>query len=578
MSFPESESKSSSDPAAAAAAYEAKARQLEALPRAARRHYYLASAAVVLATTALLLDIFVLSSGGADAWWSPPPPLSRWRKAALAALVLFAMWTHVSLGGEHRNYAAGAARGCAPAPVYPRDAYGVRHLLETARALRQHRLLPLRAALLRTLGHTHRHRTFPSSFDIITTDDPENAKAILAQRFDDWALPAIRIQGFLPVLGKNSIFTTNGAAWQHSRTALRPAFVRDQISDLACFDRHIQRLLQRLPRDGSPVDLQAMFLMLTADTISDFMLGQSTDMLGAAPADGLRFGRYFDASMQKISTRARLGWLAAYMPDRELAKYTRFMREYIDRYVSEARARQAAGGRNGDDNKKRYVFLEELIKSGEPDSIVRDQLLSIFLAGRDTTTSLLSYMFLQLSQRPDVVDRIRAEIADLGVQDPSWEQLRGMRYLNFVIKESLRLSPPVPTNQREAVRDTVLPVGGGPDGRQPVYVPKGTMVGYQVWAMQRRADIWGPDGDEFRPERWGEDRNRRVTYEYIPFNAGPRICIGQQFALAQVAMVAFRLLQAFAAVARRDDRPPTQRLGLNLSMLHGCWVGLTPAA
>ena len=83
------------------------------------------------------------------------------------------------------------------------------------------------------------------------------------------------------------------------------------------------------------------------------------------------------------------------------------------------------------------------------------------------------------------------------------------------------------------------------------------------------------DPEEFRPERWRD--LRRLTYEYLPFNAGPRICIGQQFALTQLAMVVFRLLQAFETIERRDDRPPTQRLGLNLSMVHGCWVRMRPA-
>ncbi|KAI1492228.1 cytochrome P450, partial [Biscogniauxia mediterranea] len=91
------------------------------------------------------------------------------------------------------------------------------------------------------------------------------------------------------------------------------------------------------------------------------------------------------------------------------------------------------------------------------------------------------------------------------------------------------------------------------------------------WVMHRRKDIYGDDADEFRPERW---ESLRLTFEYLPFNAGPRICIGQQFALTQLAMVTFRLLQAFPTIEPRDDRPPIQRLGVNTSMLYGTWVSM----
>lgn len=235
----------------------------------------------------------------------------------------------------------------------------------------------------------------------------------------------------------------------------------------------------------------------------------------------------------------------------------------------------------------------------------------------------MTYLFFELSRRPDVVAAIRAEIEATGEADPTWEHLRNMKYLNWVLKEALRLNPPVAANQREAIRDTVLPRGGGPDGKSPIFVPKGTNFRYLPWSMQRRKDLFGEDAEEFRPERWehlrvtyvfysfsivlflcdtivaavvigvafGRGRRDRFSpqnfpadltipnhrYEYLPFNAGPRICIGQQFALTQMALITFRLLQTFKTIARRDDRPPIQKLGINLSMLYGCHVSMTPA-
>jgi len=79
------------------------------------------------------------------------------------------------------------------------------------------------------------------------------------------------------------------------------------------------------------------------------------------------------------------------------------------------------------------------------------------------------------------------------------------------------------------VRDTVLPVGGGDDGLSPIFVPKGGRVQYSVYAMHRRTDLYGPDALEFRPERWGEGTKSGRGWDYLPFNGGPRICLGREF-------------------------------------------------
>lgn len=93
-------------------------------------------------------------------------------------------------------------------------------------------------------------------------------------------------------------------------------------------------------------------------------------------------------------------------------------------------------------------------------------------------------------------------------------------------KLALRLQPPVPFNFRVSTKDTSLPIGGGPDGLSPVYIKKDTMVAYSVFAMHRRTDLWGKDAAFFRPERWEE--NAKHGWEYLPFNGGPRICLGRK--------------------------------------------------
>lgn len=116
-------------------------------------------------------------------------------------------------------------------------------------------------------------------------------------------------------------------------------------------------------------------------------------------------------------------------------------------------------------------------------------------------------------------------------------------------------------------------MGGGPDGKSPVFVPKGRVVAYSVYSMHRRTDIYGPDAEEFKPERW---ENLRPGWGYLPFNGGPRICVGQQFALTEAGYTIVRLMQTFDSIEARDDRPWNEGLQLTMSVGNGVKVALTP--
>lgn len=131
----------------------------------------------------------------------------------------------------------------------------------------------------------------------------------------------------------------------------------------------------------------------------------------------------------------------------------------------------------------------------------------------------------------------------------------------------------MPLNVREATVDTILPLGGGPDGKAPVFVSKGETVFYNVAPMQRRLDLWGEDAEEFRPERW---ENRKTGWEFLPFNGGPRICLGQQFALTEIGYTTVRLLQEYKAIEKRDDTEWAELLTLICAVKSGCQVALTP--
>lgn len=134
----------------------------------------------------------------------------------------------------------------------------------------------------------------------------------------------------------------------------------------------------------------------------------------------------------------------------------------------------------------------------------------------------------------------------------------------------------VPGNARFANKDTTIPSGGGPDGKSPIFIPKGGVVAYSLYTMHRREDIYGPDALEFRPERWAPEEGLRPGWGYLPFNGGPRICVGQQFALTEASYTIVRLLQEFKGIEDRDGTPWIEQLGLTVASANGVKVAMVP--
>ena len=138
--------------------------------------------------------------------------------------------------------------------------------------------------------------------------------------------------------------------------------------------------------------------------------------------------------------------------------------------------------------------------------------------------------------------------------------------------------PPVPLNNRTATKTTILPTGGGPDGHSPILVRKGELVVISQYVNSRRRNIFGPDADEFRPERWEGGGLSGIGWAYFPFSGGPRQCIGEDFALMEVSYTIIRLLQASTLIALPigEETEPVgaekQRLTLVLSSADGCRV------
>ena len=359
----------------------------------------------------------------------------------------------------------------------------------------------------------------------IMTIEPENVKAVLSTKFNDFSLGNLRRQTLEPVFG-NGIFTSDGKSWEHSRAMIRPSFTRQQVGDLSMYEHHFQNMMTHIPKDGQTVDIQELFFKLTMDSATEFLMGKSTNSLvkGQENPNAKRFTDAFTYVTERMARDFRTARLARFLPDQKRKDDSDFIRNFAKDIVEEALVNQKDVEKGVEHEKRSYTFLYELLKVTNDPYTLQSETLNVLLAGRDTTASLLAHTFHELARRPDVWNKLQAEIDELGGEAPDYETMKSLKYVKWVLNESLRLWPVVPANTRLAIRDTVLPLGGGPDEKSPILVPKGTPVSYSVWSMHRRKDFFGEDALEFKPERW---EKLRPGWEYLPFNGGPRICIGK---------------------------------------------------
>ncbi|KAE8385776.1 cytochrome P450 [Aspergillus alliaceus] len=475
--------------------------------------------------------------------------------------------------------------GCQPAAEGSPGIFGVRSFLRLAHAVKQKRWVEYIAEQYGRYGDTYSQKALGKR--MITTREPENIKALLATQFKDFSL-GTRHREFYPLLG-DGIFTLDGAGWSHARGLLRPQFARDQVADLDLMDGHISRFIDLIPKDGSSFDIQRLFFLLTIDSATHFLFGESvgalessgTGLLGQSSVGSAQgFAEAFGTSQEYLSARSRaMGFYWMVNPN-EFKESNKRVHEVVDHYVRLA----IESKKNPDKKSDRYIFAEALAADNDDPKVLRDNMLNILVAGRDTTASLLSSVFFFVSRQPQIWKRLRQAIIDEfgDSQNPKGEitqtRLKDVPYLRYVLNETLRLLPPVPLNFRVAVKDTSLPVGGGPDGRSPIFVSKGQIVSYSVYAMHRRPDLYGPDPHSFRPERWEENGKR--GWDYLPFNGGPRICLGQQYALTEASFTLVKLIQRFDTLECADPelKQPVILSALTLSHDRGVKVRLSSSA
>jgi cytochrome P450 len=515
---------------------------------------------------------------------APPPPTNNKHYllyASISLVALYYLYTHATLYLQRRSIIR--QNGCKPVAnhINKDPFFGLDLIRENRKVSREHRLLMTTYGRFQRFGvYTFAARLFTNK--VIMTAEPENVKTILSVKFKDFSLG--QRKGFVTPLLGHGIFNSDGELWASSRQLLRPSFARENIADLEAFERHFKLLLIAIPKDGSTVDLQDLFFRLTIDSATEFLFDHSTHSLKRVgleeddTSEDSIFAKAFNRAQWEIMQNMRVAGLSVLRSQKKFKECNRICHEYVDKFVDEAvayreRRDQELAGKTEDEKEEKYIFIHELAKKTKDKRRLRDELINILLAGRDTTASLLSNMFFELAKKPQIWAKLREEVGQLNGRLPTYEELRNMKYLKWCLNESLRLHPVVPGNNRLAIRDTVLPLGGGLNGQSPLFIPKDTIVVYHPFTIHRRADLFGPNPHTYNPERW---ENLRVGWEFIPFNGGPRICLGQQYALTEASYVTARLVQEFAVLESRDQGVWEEQLTFTMCSRGGTRVGMRP--
>lgn len=318
------------------------------------------------------------------------------------------------------------------------------------------------------------------------------------------------------------------------------------------------------------------------DSATEFLFGKDVNSVAAGlpyPAGSPKAGslhfinhpsnsfvRAFAEAQEQTSMRTQKGpsWPLSELWADKVQPFRDVINDFVQPMLSEALARKNKGVKSAlglDEDVESMSLLDRLLQVTDNPKVVQDELINILVAGRDTTSSLLTLAVYMMCEHPDMVVRLRSEILKkVGTGKPTYDDIRDMKYLRAFLNETLRLYPTVPENTRSSRAATTLPNKGG----TPYYIPRGTRIVYSVFLMHRRTDLWGPDALDFDPDRFLDSRVHKYLtpnpFIFAPFNAGPRICLGQQFAYNEASYYIVRLLQTFSSFSLAVDAQPPESI------------------
>jgi enediyne biosynthesis protein E7 len=362
---------------------------------------------------------------------------------------------------------------------------------------------------------------------------PEHAKHVLTDNPANYR-KGMGLSEARRILG-DGLLTSEGETWRRQRQIISPAFRRERVASFAGVvvgaGAALTRRLDAHVGAGT-VDLAREMTALTMDVLGRMLLDADLSQLHM-------LGPAFDVAQdQAMFEMLTLGAVPLWLPLPRNFRFRAARRELEEAVRTLLAARPPAGDKQGTD----LISLLSAALQDEPDARLRwrglrDQLITMLLAGHETTASTLSWTWYLVSSQPAVAAAIRQEATDvLGDRVPAFEDVARLPYTTMVIQEAMRLYPPVWGLPRKAVSADEI------DGYQ---IPAGADVMICPYTLHRHPGFW-PDPDQFRPERFAPTAPPPAhRYAYIPFGAGPRVCVGSHLGMMEAVLVAAMVARGF---------------------------------
>ncbi|HEX2062266.1 MAG TPA: cytochrome P450 [Thermoanaerobaculia bacterium] len=331
----------------------------------------------------------------------------------------------------------------------------------------------------------------------------------------------------------SGLLTSEGAHWVRQRKLIQPAFHRDRIHAYGAVMADCAEQMLDGWRDGETRDVHAEMMRVTMAIVVRTLFG--TDV---SSADAAAVSDAFNAAIDQIAVRFRRPVkIPDWIPLPANVKFNRGVRE-LDRLIHGFIRAKRASPERGDDVLSMLVDAKDESGAAMSDAQVRDEAITLFLAGHETTAIALSWTMYLVSQHPEVEAKLHAEL-DAVLQDrpPSAGDAKRLEYTERVVVESMRIFPPAYGFGREAVEE--CEVGG-------YRVPAGATIHIFPWLVHRDAR-WYADPERFDPDRWKGDFAKTLpAFAYLPFGGGPRRCIGHAFAMMEAVLLTAAIYRRFS--------------------------------
>lgn len=381
---------------------------------------------------------------------------------------------------------------------------------------------------------------------------PEHAKHVLVDNHKAYRKGVV-FQNLRRVAG-DGLILSEGELWKRQRRLIGPSFHRKRIAEMGpLVVGAIQDLLDRWEtdhRDGEPFDVLPEMSKLALDAVCRAMFG--TDILDRADTFHRTVGEALAYANYLINTFLPLPF---WFPTRRNLRARRTLREGQEMIREIIRSHRERGVDQGDLLSTMLAARDDETGEGMSERQLLDEMQTFLVAGHETTAVALAWAFHLLGRDPEAAQRLRDEVdAVVGSRPPGFEDVPRLGFARRVIDESLRLYPPALATGRQALEEDAI------DGWR---IPKRANVTISIWVTHRHPELWD-EPERFDPDRFLPERSQgRPRLAYLPFGAGPRRCIGEDFALIEATLALASIAQRFRVEAA-SDRPVAPRPLLTL--------------